>query len=73
MVSIHFRFYRFILYFTEMTPQSLESLPEALFVSIIECLRHGLKSDFGQEVTDGTFFLSFTKKSLFVSKKNEQY
>ncbi|EJD74821.1 hypothetical protein LOAG_17920 [Loa loa] len=45
------KFYRFILYFTEMTPQSLESLPEALFISIIECLRHGLKSDFGQEIS----------------------
>ncbi|VDM11619.1 unnamed protein product [Wuchereria bancrofti] len=44
------KFYRFILYFTEMAPQTLESLPEALFVSIIECLRHGLRSDFGQEV-----------------------
>uniref|UniRef100_A0A0R3QEI0 MMS19 nucleotide excision repair protein n=1 Tax=Brugia timori TaxID=42155 RepID=A0A0R3QEI0_9BILA len=43
------KFYRFILYFTEMAPQTLESLPEALFVSIIECLRHGLRSDFGQE------------------------
>ncbi|VDK73552.1 unnamed protein product [Litomosoides sigmodontis] len=45
------KFYRFILYFTEMTPQSLESLPEALFSSIIECLRHGLKSDFGPEIS----------------------
>ncbi|VDO43514.1 unnamed protein product, partial [Onchocerca flexuosa] len=44
-------FYRFILYFTEMTPQSLESLPETLFISIIECLRHGLKSNFGQEIS----------------------
>uniref|UniRef100_A0A915PVU4 Exportin-4 n=1 Tax=Setaria digitata TaxID=48799 RepID=A0A915PVU4_9BILA len=43
-------FYRFILYFTEMTPQSLESLPEVLFISIIECLRHGLNSNFGQEI-----------------------
>ncbi|VIO92909.1 Uncharacterized protein BM_BM7015 [Brugia malayi] len=45
------KFYRFILYFTEMAPQTLESLPEALFVSIIECLRHGLRSDFGQEIS----------------------
>ncbi|KAM3720138.1 Exportin-4 [Dirofilaria immitis] len=45
------KFYRFILYFTEMTPQSLENLSETLFVSIIECLRHGLKSDFGQEIS----------------------
>uniref|UniRef100_A0A0R3S5N0 Exportin-4 n=1 Tax=Elaeophora elaphi TaxID=1147741 RepID=A0A0R3S5N0_9BILA len=45
------KFYRFILYFAEMTPQSLENLPEALFMSIIECLRHGLKSDFGHEIS----------------------
>ncbi|VBB33229.1 unnamed protein product [Acanthocheilonema viteae] len=45
------KFYRLILYFTEMTPQSLESLPEELFISIIECLRHGLKSDFGPEIS----------------------
>nr|CDQ06172.1 Bm7015 [Brugia malayi] len=63
------KFYRFILYFTEMAPQTLESLPEALFVSIIECLRHGLRSDFGQEVADG-IYISFHICSWQVDLQN---
>lgn len=54
-----------------MTPQSLENLPEALFLSIIECLRHGLKSDFGQEVTMILYFSFFNTEKLHIS--NDRY
>lgn len=60
MVNIRCRFYRFILHFTEVAPHALENLPEPLFISIIECVRHGLNSDFGQEVKITFFFILLT-------------
>ncbi|KHN78214.1 Exportin-4 [Toxocara canis] len=44
------KFYNLLLYFAEMAPEYVGVMPEAMFLSIMECLRHGLQCHFGQEV-----------------------
>ncbi|VDN01903.1 unnamed protein product [Thelazia callipaeda] len=45
------KFYRFIFYLAQMAPQYFENLSDVLLVSIVECLKHGLRSTFGEEIS----------------------
>uniref|UniRef100_A0A914WUI0 Exportin-4 n=1 Tax=Plectus sambesii TaxID=2011161 RepID=A0A914WUI0_9BILA len=48
--SLCTRFYRLVLYFTEMYPETIGQMPPHLIASLLECARLGLTSEYGTEV-----------------------
>lgn len=50
MPTLCVKFYRLILYFVEMAPECVGLMSDSMLGTVIECLRFGLQSHFGQEV-----------------------
>ncbi|VDK17648.1 unnamed protein product, partial [Anisakis simplex] len=58
--SIASKFYNLLLYFAEMAPEYFNVISEEMFLSIMECLRHGLQCLHGQEVFMRFYFCRLT-------------